>query len=177
MHNEDLALPDPVLPVQFFSRSALKELPSGEHRLFIAVLRDAIQCVQKHAYARDRKRQGLYQDAYGWLLSDDSAWPLSFVNVCDVLQMNPDYIRKGLRNWTSRGGTKRKEAHSVAATQPRAVDPARCDRCQRRSKPPRGGRLCLSCQSSYYSYQQKHGKMPVGEFIRNLAYRARRQQD
>jgi hypothetical protein len=32
-------------------------------------------------------------------MQDDSTWLCSFVNICNVLGLDPDYLRTGLRRW------------------------------------------------------------------------------
>jgi hypothetical protein len=41
-------------------------------------------------------------DAEEWIYSDDRSWPFSFENVCDLLQINPAYLRHGLIAWKDR---------------------------------------------------------------------------
>src|SRR5438876_12329026 len=38
----------------------------------------------------------LYLDAYSWVISDDSSWPFSFLNVCQLLNLTPDIVRQEL---------------------------------------------------------------------------------
>jgi hypothetical protein len=35
-----------------------------------------------------------YLDAYRWAMSDDSSWPFSFLNVCQLLNLAPETIRE-----------------------------------------------------------------------------------
>ena len=44
-----------------------------------------------------------------WLDSDDMSWPFSFASICQALDMEPEYLRRGLRYWRDRAaqqGTK-----------------------------------------------------------------------
>jgi len=95
----DVFDPDIILPTQHFAAIQRKRFPSGEHRLLVALIQDAIECVQKHMHARDAKRRQLFLDAQGWIGSDDDRGVFSFNNVCMLLGMNPDYVRQGLSNW------------------------------------------------------------------------------
>jgi len=38
----------------------------------------------------------LYLDAYRWIMSDDCAWPFSFVNVCGLMGFTPSHVRQQL---------------------------------------------------------------------------------
>jgi hypothetical protein len=35
-----------------------------------------------------------YLDAYRWVVSDDCAWPFSFLNVCQTLDLIPETVRE-----------------------------------------------------------------------------------
>ncbi len=103
----DLFEPDVLLPVQYFAAIKRKKYSCGEHRLLIAIMQDAIECFQKHIHARDSKRRQLYVDAEAWILDPEDEGPFSFDNVCDLLGMNPDYLRVGLLDWRDRERTRR----------------------------------------------------------------------
>lgn len=95
----DVFDPDIILPAQHFAAIQRKKFPSGEHRLLVALIQDAIECFQKHMHARDAKRRQLFLDAQGWIGSEDDRGVFSFNNVCMLLGMNPDYVRQGLAHW------------------------------------------------------------------------------
>lgn len=98
----DVFDPDIILPAQHFAAIQRKKFPSGEHRLLVALIQDAIECFQKHMHARDAKRRQLFLDAQGWIGSEDDRGVFSFNNVCMLLGMNPDYVREGLLHWSER---------------------------------------------------------------------------
>ena len=92
-------VPDTLLPSQFFAALRQKSRMDGEHRLMVAVLEDGLNCFQKHINATDPKQRQLFLDAEEWIMSDDQSWFFSFVNVCDTLKLDPDYVREGLLKW------------------------------------------------------------------------------
>jgi len=94
-----LLQPDTLLPTQYFAALRRKGTHEAERRLAIAVLQDAVDCFQKHLFARDRKARQLFVDAEQWIGSDDRSWPFSFENICDLLQINAAYVRRGLFVW------------------------------------------------------------------------------
>jgi hypothetical protein len=94
-----LLQPDTLLPSQYFASLKHKSLHEPERRLAIAVLQDAVDCYQKHLFGRDRKARQLFTDAEQWISSEDRSWPFSFENICDLLQINPTYLRRGLFVW------------------------------------------------------------------------------
>ncbi|HXQ21365.1 MAG TPA: hypothetical protein VN812_06805 [Candidatus Acidoferrales bacterium] len=97
-----LLQPDTLLPSQYFAALKRKGPHEPERRLAIAVLQDAVDCFQKHLRARERKAHQLFLDAEEWIASDDRSWPFSFENICDLLQINAEYLRRGLLTWKER---------------------------------------------------------------------------
>jgi hypothetical protein len=97
-----LLQPDTLLPSQYFAILRRKGAHEPERRLVVAVLEDAVDCFQKHIRARDDKARQLFLDAEEWIRSEDRSWPFSFENVCDLLQINPEYLRRGLIAWRDR---------------------------------------------------------------------------
>jgi hypothetical protein len=86
---------DILAPAQFFSHfGGTRMVP--EERLMLAVLNDAIDCVQEYAGAADGKRERLFLLAMDWVSNHDSDWPFSFENICDTLRLDPNYVRRGL---------------------------------------------------------------------------------
>jgi hypothetical protein len=71
----------------------------GEERLMLAVLQDAVECFQQCALSEQPFEKKLFQEAENWILSKNSDWIFSFENICETLQLNPDYIRRGLLVW------------------------------------------------------------------------------
>ncbi len=107
----ELFEPDMLLPTQYFAALKRKKYPNGEHRLLVALVRDAVDCFQKHIHARDAKRRQLFIDAEEWIGADDEYTQFSFNNVCEILGMNPDYVRRGLLTW--RDGERRSRRRRV----------------------------------------------------------------
>lgn len=97
-----LLQPDTLLPSQYSAIMKRKSAHEPERRLVVAVLEDAVDCFQKHVRARDPKARQLFLDAEEWICSEDRTWPFSFENVCDLLQINAEYLRRGLIAWRDR---------------------------------------------------------------------------
>lgn len=74
----------------------------GEYALVEAVLRAAINEYQKFAGHRTRREARLFREVHQWFLADDGAWDFSFINVCQILDIEPSYIRSGLKLWRER---------------------------------------------------------------------------
>jgi hypothetical protein len=67
----------------------------------LAVLEDALDCFQKYATARDGHAQQLFDEAHAWIVSSDRGWFFSYENICETLEINPEYLRRGLERWRS----------------------------------------------------------------------------
>jgi hypothetical protein len=91
--------PDILLPNQYFAAFRRGRAVEGERRLMLAVLEDAVDSYRKYALARDPREQACFLDAREWFLSGDRSWLFAFENICDVLEMNADYLRSGLDKW------------------------------------------------------------------------------
>jgi hypothetical protein len=60
------------------------------------VLKQAVQDLRRFHGATSAIERELYLDAYSWLTSDDCSWPFSFLNVCQLLNLTPDIVRREL---------------------------------------------------------------------------------
>jgi hypothetical protein len=74
----------------------------GEYVLADAVLREAIREYQKFARYQSRRGVKLFRDVDQWFLADDRDSCFSFINICQVLDLEPTYIRTGLKMWRER---------------------------------------------------------------------------
>ncbi|MBM4257186.1 MAG: hypothetical protein FJ147_14960 [Deltaproteobacteria bacterium] len=97
----DLLQPNYYLPEQCFALPNVEQ-SSWLPQLMRAILEDAVQCYQlRHRIETRPSARQLTRDAERWLFSNDDASPLSFHNVCTVLGLEPRYLQRGLRQWTS----------------------------------------------------------------------------
>jgi hypothetical protein len=93
---EELLIPEPALPAQFHIIWHRSRAISAERALVLAVLWQAVADLQKYRFAARRQQQRLYMEAYEWVASPDHAWPYSFVNLCELLNLNPESLRDEL---------------------------------------------------------------------------------
>ncbi len=126
----DLFQPDTVLAPQFFA-TLRRQAPSkkGEWQLLVAILEDAVDCFQKYFLARDNCGRRLYRDAYEWIMvpqprptPGDDFPGFTFEYICDVLGLDPDYLREGLTRWREKQlvfGTARHPTVPALAAAPR----------------------------------------------------------
>jgi hypothetical protein len=106
--------PDILLPNQYFAAFRRGRAVEGERRLMLAVLEDAVDSYRKYALARDPREQACFLEAKEWFVSDDRSWLFAFENICDVLEMNAEYLRGGLDKWRralAAAATRQNEMH------------------------------------------------------------------
>ena len=91
--------PDTVASAQYFDNFQRKTPTEPENRLLLAVLEDAIHCFQDNVLAENGKSKKLFDDAEEWVLKEGADWIFSFRNVCELLGIDPEYLRAGLMRW------------------------------------------------------------------------------
>jgi len=94
--------PDTLIPAQYLWTFRRKTQLEPEKWLILAVLEDAIECFQKYLFARNTKGKNLFRNAEEWILEENSDWVMSFDNICEVLEFDPEYVRDGLVRWKER---------------------------------------------------------------------------
>jgi hypothetical protein len=73
---------------------------SGEQRLMLALLTDALNVYQKGALSRLTRPRRLYVDAERWFVADRAECnTFSFATVCDALGINPALLRRRIIDW------------------------------------------------------------------------------
>lgn len=83
-----------LLPSQLFGPGRKQE---PEQQLMIAVLHDALDCLEKHRSAKRPRDRQLFNETQQWFLTRETRWPYSFESICAVLDLNPDAVRQHLR--------------------------------------------------------------------------------
>jgi hypothetical protein len=68
----------------------------------LAVLEDAINCFQANVMAERGRPKKLFNETVDWFLDRNDDWPFSFESVCEILRLNPDYVRRGLLQWKAK---------------------------------------------------------------------------
>jgi hypothetical protein len=90
--------PDTLLSAQYFENLRSKTLVP-ERRLTLAVLEDAVNCFQANVMAQSGRRKKLFKETEDWIMAPGDDWIFSFVSVCEILRLNPEYVRQGLLRW------------------------------------------------------------------------------
>src|SRR5215468_3085415 len=101
----------------------------GPRALMLAVLEDAVQCIERGRRRRTFHARRLAAEAEAWVRSDRRDWPFSFVNICEVLGFEMDAFRKRLLTTRNAASDARRvrlrapirvRAMTVASEPPRA---------------------------------------------------------
>ena len=63
----------------------------------MAILEDAVSCLLTDLHGSNLRQRKQYEEAKAWVTTDEeSEWIFSFKNICEVLGMDPSYLRRGL---------------------------------------------------------------------------------
>src|SRR5215831_1979340 len=99
--SNQLFQPDVLLSSQFFA-SGSNQAPrkTGEYRLLVALLEDAVERFKKYVLTGDRH----FEEAEEWIMGREEepelprgASTFTFQFVCGVLGFDPDHVRHGLQ--------------------------------------------------------------------------------
>ena len=93
---DDVLAPELMLPIQFRDLWHGARFASPETILAVNVLGQAANDLQSYRFARRRRNQRLYSEAYNWVESDDRSWAYSFVNLCEALRLSTESVRARL---------------------------------------------------------------------------------
>src|SRR5262245_24898552 len=93
---DDVLTPELMLPMQFRDTWHGTRFASPETILAVSVLGQAANDLQTYRFARRRRNQRLYSEAYNWVASNDRSWPYAFVNLCETLRLSTESVRARL---------------------------------------------------------------------------------
>lgn len=68
-------------------------LESGESRLALAILEDALRCAVRHCASRLEGQRQEAADALAWIQSDEASYMLAFEPICQRFRLDPEWIR------------------------------------------------------------------------------------
>jgi hypothetical protein len=94
--------PDAILPAQFYAMFKCSQYKEPERRLMVAVLEDAVSCLSLNPRDCNLRQRKQYEEAKQWVTAEEETeWIFSFTNICEVLGMDPSYLRRGLTRKTA----------------------------------------------------------------------------
>jgi len=71
---------------------------SSEERLMLAILKDAVDCIERYRDGRRASSRPEYKAALAWVHTHDHTWLFSFENICVGLDLNSDRLRTALES-------------------------------------------------------------------------------
>jgi hypothetical protein len=89
-----------ILPSQYYGSSGSAR--SGEQRLILAVLVDAINVLQHWKGTGSRRKRRNFAEAAQWVNARGTTDPFSFESVCEALDVDSELLRSRLRVFTGR---------------------------------------------------------------------------
>jgi|SRR5580698_3524466 hypothetical protein len=91
---------DPLLPSQYYDRVVGGRTPSGEFKLFFAILEDALRCYVRSKDCRSAAKRAEFLDAQIWFHTRGAPHLFSFESICSFLGIDPSWLRERLESLT-----------------------------------------------------------------------------
>jgi hypothetical protein len=95
-----LMVPQALMPSQYYE-GVRGDDPATEaiKRLMLAVLEDALRCLQTYAAARTPVRRRMFFEAQTWISDRTARGPFAFEAICDALGIESNRLRDGICEW------------------------------------------------------------------------------
>jgi hypothetical protein len=77
--------PHVILPAQYFIPP---QKFSPEQELMMAILEDAVRCIDRYRFPKDAPGRRMFLEARHWLLASEPQWPYSFECICAALDLD-----------------------------------------------------------------------------------------
>ena len=78
-----------------------QRITKAQRDLAAGILSQAKADLRRFRSSKRALGRELYQDAHSWVVSEDHSWPLSFRNVCQLLELSPEGVREEVLRDTS----------------------------------------------------------------------------
>ena len=118
-----LTIPDVLTPVQYYE--GVRAQHPGTHamkRLMLAVLEDALRCIQTYAENPNPVHRKAFAEAETWILDCKAQGPFAFGVICDVFGIESNRLRDGIREWRTQlsngPDSRRLQRHPVRRNEP-----------------------------------------------------------
>ena len=102
---------DTSMVQQYLDTFRRSEHLEPEKSLLAAILEDAVQEYRKYSRAHDVDGKKRFREAEEWIMRGGNDWIFSFDNVCDLLGLDPEYVRRGLRETLGTPAEEEKSVH------------------------------------------------------------------
>jgi hypothetical protein len=118
---------DTLLPIQYYHCVAGGTSPSGEFRLFFAILEDALRCYVRDKHCTGGQKRADFLDARRWFLARGGHDVFSFESVCAHLGIDASWLRARLESLVP-ADLPMKQFHTRRRRLARIPSPARTGR-------------------------------------------------
>lgn len=105
-----------------------------ERALVLALLEDAIHCYRQYRRAHDRAGRQKFSEAEKWITRQGRDWVFTFDNVCELLGLDPQYVRRGLKECEKK--------YARTGEKPRSSGPAPANSLTGNGKTSRSAGFC-----------------------------------
>ena len=148
-----------ILPGQLSWGARCDGNTSGARALMLAILEDAMLCIDRGRRRRHPHTRLLAAEAENWVRSDSSEWIFSFVSICDMLEIDADVLR--VRLLTDVGHS----AHGVRTASAQADGPSTRRGDALRAVPRREGAQAAVAVDSVRAPTRRHAGGRGGEAV------------
>jgi len=105
--------PDILTSFEYLKSHQRRDHFQPEVKLMFAILSDAIECFQKYMDAKNGRRRRLFAEAEAWILCAENRELFSFEQICQSLQLSPNYLRMGLLRWCAERTASKRGAKPI----------------------------------------------------------------
>ena len=117
-----------LLPSQYYDTRRSTPTYNALHRLMLAVLADALECLSDRGAAGGKRSEA--REAARWFEDQNDDYPFSLSSICDALGIDAQALRKALNAWLASGS---RLARRTPVTQQK-IKPQTSDGRRRRSE-------------------------------------------
>src|SRR6266545_7824660 len=96
-NNFTITTGDTSMVQQYLDTFRRSEHLEPEKSLLAAILEDAVQEYRKYSRAHDPNGKSRFREVEEWIMRRNNEWIFSFENVCELLGLDPEYVRSRLR--------------------------------------------------------------------------------
>jgi hypothetical protein len=87
---------DSMAMQQYLDAFRRSEYLGAEKSLLVAILDDAVQEYKKYYRADDGEGKRRFREVEEWVMHAGDGWIFSFDNICELLGLDPEYVRRAL---------------------------------------------------------------------------------
>ncbi len=102
-----LLQPECLLPFQYNGLVRKRPVETGERRLLLAVLKDALRTYLKNIDARTANARRDFDETSYWFYAPNQEGLFAYEHLCEVLGIHPEPLRQWLRSLHNGGGRPR----------------------------------------------------------------------